>query len=226
MKPLKATCRLGLLGGMALALLATTACGPTQFSDKAALTILGTPPAPPPPPPEPEPAKPMRVEMRDNSIVINEKIQFAYNDSTILDVSFSLLDEVADVIKKAPHVKKIEIGGHASTEGSDSHNKRLSDARAKSVLKYLTEKGGVSKDKLTAVGYGEEKPLVSPEETEADREKNRRVEFLILEQDVTQKKVEIDPNTGKEKIVSTAVKTKTEQTAAAEEKAAPAEESK
>ncbi len=227
MKPLKATCRLGLFGGLALALLATAACGPTQFSDKAALTILGTPPPPPPPPPEPEPAKPMRVEMRDNSIVINEKIQFAYNDSTILDVSFSLLDEVAQVIKDNPHVKKIEIGGHASTEGSDAHNKRLSQARAKAVRTYLVDKGGLPAEKLTSVGYGEEKPLVSPEETEADRERNRRVEFLILEQDVTQKKVEVDPNTGKEKIVSTAVKTqKAQETAAAEEKAAPAEESK
>ena len=227
MKPLKATYQLGLFGGLGLLLLAT-ACGPTQFSDKAALTIQGTPPAPPPPPPE-EPAKPMRVEMRDNSIVINEKIQFAYNDSTILEVSYSLLDEVADVIKNAPHVKKIEIGGHASTEGSDSHNKTLSQARAKSVKEYLIEKGGVAADKLTSVGYGEEKPLISPEETEADREKNRRVEFLILEQDVTQKKVQIDPNTGKEKIVATSVKTKTKepkQTAATEEEAAPAEESK
>jgi OOP family OmpA-OmpF porin len=214
---------------MALALLATAACGPTQFSDKAALTIMGAPPAPPPPPPEPEPAKPMRVEMRDNSIVINEKIQFAYNDSTILDVSFSLLDEIASVMKSAPHVKLIEIGGHASTEGSDSHNKRLSDARAKSVMKYLVEKGGVKKDLLAAKGYGEDKPLVSPEETESDREKNRRVEFLILEQDVTKKKVEVDPNTGKEKIVATSVETKkkkSEQTAAADEEAAPAEENK
>lgn len=228
MRPLKATCRLGLFGGMAFALLATAACGPTQFSDKAALTILGNPPAPPPPP-EPEPAKPMRVEMRDNSIVINEKIQFAYNDSTILDVSFSLLDEIASVIKGAPHVKLIEIGGHASTEGSDSHNKKLSDRRAKAVMTYLVEKGGVQKDLLAAKGYGEEKPLVTPEEDEADREKNRRVEFLILEQDITKKKVEVDPNTGKEKIVATSVETKKaegKQTAASEEEPAPAEESK
>jgi OOP family OmpA-OmpF porin len=196
-----------LSGALVLAVVATAACGGvTQFSDKAALTITGTPPPPPPPPPKEE-KKPMRVEMRDNAIVINEKIQFAYNDSTILEQSFSLLDEIASVIKGAPHVKLIEIGGHASTEGSDDHNLRLSDKRAKAVMTYLIEKGGVSKDLLTAKGYGETKPLVSPEETDADRERNRRVEFLILEQDVTKKKVEVDPNTGKEKVVGTSMET-------------------
>jgi OOP family OmpA-OmpF porin len=190
---------------LALALVATAACGGvTQFSDKAALTIVGTPPAPPP---KPEPVKPMRVEMRDNSIEIKEKIQFAYNDSTILEVSYSLLDEIAQVINSAPHVKLIEIGGHASTEGSDSHNLKLSDARANSVMTYLVEKGKVAKDKLKAKGFGETKPLVSPEETEADRERNRRVEFLIIEQDITKKKVEIDPNTGKEKVVESNMET-------------------
>lgn len=150
----------------------------------------------------------MRVEMRDNSIEITEKIQFAYNDSTILEVSFSLLNEIAQVVNSAPHVKLIEIGGHASTEGSDKHNLKLSDARAKSVMEYLVTKGSVPQDKLTAKGFGETKPLVTPEETDADRERNRRVEFLIIEQDVTKKKVEVDPTTGKENIVETATETK------------------
>jgi OOP family OmpA-OmpF porin len=223
MKPLKATCTFGLYGAFALAL-ATSACGGvTQFSDQAAMAIMGSLPPPPPPPPE-EPAKPMRVELRDNSIVINEKIQFAYNDATILDVSFSLLDEVAAVIKSAPHVKLLEIGGHASTEGSDNHNMRLSDRRAKAVMTYLVEKAGVKTDLLAAKGYGETKPLADPEETDADRERNRRVEFLILEQNVTEKKVEIDPNTGKEKVLDQTMKTQKVETAAADEDVAPAEE--
>ncbi len=63
------------------------------------------------------------------------------------------------------------------------------------------DKGAVAKDRLSAKGYGETKPLVTPDENEADREKNRRVEFLILDQDITQKKIEIDPKTGEEKVV-------------------------
>ncbi|MEN9581015.1 MAG: hypothetical protein RJA70_4024 [Pseudomonadota bacterium] len=197
-----ATRRVGFHSAWLVVLLASACGGVTQFSDRTAIAIAGTPA------PKPVEAKmaPMRVEMRDNQIVINEKVQFAYNDAEILEVSFSLLNEVADVIKKNPHVKVIEVGGHASSEGSDSHNLRLSKRRAKAVMTYLVEKAGVEQARLTSQGFGETKPLVTPDETEADRERNRRVEFLILEQDVTQKKVEVDPNTGKEKVLDTAVK--------------------
>jgi hypothetical protein len=137
--------------------------------------------------------------VRDNKIEIHEKIQFAVNKATILEASFSLLDEIAGVIKNAPHIKKIAIEGHASAEGNKAVNLKLSDDRAKSVMKYLVDKG-IEKERLTAKGYGSSKPIAE-NDTEEGREKNRRVEFNIVEQDVTQKKVEIDPTTGKEKIV-------------------------
>jgi OOP family OmpA-OmpF porin len=93
-----------------------------------------------------------------------------------------LLEEVADTNKKHPQIKKIEVGGHASTEGSDHHNISLSDRRAKAVVKHLVEKG-VTEERLSAHGYGETKPLVTPDDTEDKREVNRRVEFLITERD-------------------------------------------
>jgi outer membrane protein OmpA-like peptidoglycan-associated protein len=177
------------------------ACGSTtQFQDQAAIAILGTPPLPPPAPEPPAPpAPPPRVELREDKIEINEKIQFAHNASNIKDVSFSLLDEVADVIKKNPQIKKLSIEGHASAEGDANHNKKLSDARAKAVQAYLVGKG-VEAGRLTAKGFGVEKPIAS-NDTDEGREKNRRVEFNIIEQDVTTKKVEVDPATGKERVV-------------------------
>lgn len=198
MKLFDATRKMGLLGASVLIVSTAVGCGGViQFSDQSALAIKGTPPAPPPPPPEEE----KRVVVRDDRIEIKEKIQFAYNDAKILEASDSLLTEIAAVFKDTPRIKKVEIGGHASSEGSDSHNLDLSDRRAKAVAKWLIDKGGVDAGRLTAKGYGETKPLVTPDETEADREKNRRVEFLILEQDITQKKIEIDPKTGEEKVV-------------------------
>jgi len=163
--------------------------------------VAGNVPAPPPPEPKKEepPPPPARVELRDNKIEIREKIQFEHNKATILPQSFSLLDEIAALIKKNPHIKKIAIEGHASAEGDKNHNLRLSDDRAKSVMKYLVEKG-VEAPRLTAKGYGVTKPIAD-NNTEEGKEKNRRVEFNVLEQDVTKKKVEIDPKTGKEKVV-------------------------
>ena len=76
---------------------------------------------------------------------------------------------------------------------------KLSDRRAKAVKKYLNNQGGIAKEALTAKGYGETQPIAS-NDTEDGREKNRRVEFVITEQDVTQTKVEVDAN-GNEKVI-------------------------
>jgi OOP family OmpA-OmpF porin len=99
-------------------------------------------------------------------------------------------------------VKKLSIEGHASAEGDAKRNKKLSDDRAKAVVDHLVKKEGVDAARMVGKGWGIEKPI-APNDTEENREKNRRVEFLVIEQDVTQKKVEIDPTTGKEKIVDT-----------------------
>jgi len=149
------------------------ACGgQVQFQGSTPIDISGTLPPPP---------APKRVEVRDDQIVINEKIHFAYNEARILPQSFDLLDEVAATIKKHHELVRIEIGGHASSEGSDDYNLDLSERRAEAVRKYLVEKSGVRQERLTAEGYGETKPLVTPDDSESLREKNRRVEFVILE---------------------------------------------
>jgi outer membrane protein OmpA-like peptidoglycan-associated protein len=175
------------------------ACGgPVAFSGKSALTIVGQAPRPLPAPRKEEEAKP-RVELRDNKIEIHEKIQFDFDKATIQDVSFSLLNEVRDVIKKNAHIKKIAIEGHASAEGGAAYNLELSDQRAKAVMRYLAEHG-IPKEMLTAKGFGVTRPIAD-NETDTGREKNRRVEFNITEQDITKKKVEIDPRTGKERVL-------------------------
>lgn len=197
--------KLALSAGMVAACAVIAGCAGTKvFEGGTAFTVVGNPPPPPaPPPPPPPPPKeepPARVEVRDNKIEIREKIQFDHNKATIKAESHSLLDEIVDVIKKNPHIKKIAIEGHASAEGNAAYNKTLSDRRAKAVMAYLTGKG-IDAGMLTAKGFGSEKPI-APNDTEENREKNRRVEFNIIEQDVTQKKVKVDA-AGKETVVDT-----------------------
>ncbi len=209
------------------AALQVMACGPTLFEDASVLQIVGDPPrlpAPPPPPPpepEPEPEPPKRVVVEDNRIVINEKIQFDVNKATIRPESDSLLQEIIKVIKENPHIKKIAIEGHTSSEGSDRSNLKLSDNRAKSVMDYLVTKGSLPKEMFTAKGFGETKLIDDESSGEEGREKNRRVEFNIIEQDVTQKKVEIDPKSGAKKVLEekTATEAKAAEDAAAAEAA-------
>lgn len=185
-------------------LVALAGCGGVTAFQGGPIAIAGNPPAPPPPPPPPppkeEPKPPPRVELKDNKIEFKEKIQFEVNKAIIKEASFGLLKDIAKVIKDNPHVKKISIEGHASAEGNAAANKKLSDDRAKSVMDHLVKTEAVDPKRLTAKGWGSEKGIAS-NDNEEGREKNRRVEFLVVEQDVTQKKVEIDPATGKERIV-------------------------
>jgi OOP family OmpA-OmpF porin len=170
-------------------------CGaPVVFEGQATLPVMGTPPAK-----VAEAKPPPRVEVRDNKIEIHEKIQFDFDKATIKEASFSLMNEIAAVIAKNPQIKRLRIEGHASSEGNAAHNKALSDERARSVMTYL-DSHGIAPGELVAVGYGADRPIAD-NTSEAGREQNRRVEFVIVEQDVTHKKVEIDASTGTEKVI-------------------------
>ncbi len=183
-------------GALSIAMAALTGCGgTTTFQDTTPIRVAVAPPAPPPAPPEPE----KQVKIRDNRIEIGEKIQFAYNKAEVLSVSFALLDELAKVIQENPHVQKVSIEGHASDEGEEQHNLLLSKARAEAVRVYLVSKG-VAADRLSSTGHGESKPIAA-NDSDAGREKNRRVEFHITKQEVTKEKVEVDPSTGTEKVI-------------------------
>ncbi|HEX7664460.1 MAG TPA: OmpA family protein [Polyangiaceae bacterium] len=185
---------------MACLALSAAACGgTTQFAGGQPFAIAGTPP-PPPPAPAPVMKAAPRVVLQNNRIDFKEKIQFDDNKATIKPESDSLLHDIAQVIKDNPQLKKISIEGHASAEGNAAHNKTLSQERAKSVLDYLVKKESIDATKLTSTGWGSEKPIAD-NATEEGREANRRVEFLVTDQDVTKQKVEVDPTTGDKKVV-------------------------
>jgi outer membrane protein OmpA-like peptidoglycan-associated protein len=124
---------------------------------------------------------PNLVQVTGKEIVIKQQVQFAFDSAVILPESTPLLTEIADVLDRNPQMHKVEIQGHTDSEGGDEHNQLLSEDRANAVKTWLTSHG-VSADRLAAVGYGEKKPLV-PNVTAGNRARNRRVQFIILEQD-------------------------------------------
>jgi len=72
---------------------------------------------------------------------------------------------------------KLEISAHTDDKGGDDFNLKLSDKRALSVVKYLTDKK-IAAPRLIAKGYGKTKPLV-PNDSDENRAKNRRVQFTV-----------------------------------------------
>lgn len=124
--------------------------------------------------------KPQRRTLTDKKIVINEKVQFKTASDVILRQSNGLLDELAALLNKHPDILRVKIEGHTDSRGSAKHNLRLSERRAKSVLEALVQRG-VARSRLLAEGYGEDRPIAS-NRTAKGRERNRRIEFTIIEQ--------------------------------------------
>jgi OOP family OmpA-OmpF porin len=119
------------------------------------------------------------VRIENGQIAIMEPVFFATNKDVILKKSFAVLNNVIEALKASPNIKKIEIGGHTDDRGKPDYNRDLSGRRANSVLKYLTEHG-IAAEKLAAKGYGPDKPIANNKDAKG-RERNRRVEFVILD---------------------------------------------
>ena len=111
------------------------------------------------------------------SIVLNN-IFFEYDKFELKDKSITELDRVAQFLTDNPTVK-VEISGHTDNKGSAAYNIQLSQKRAQSVADYLIKKG-LDMKRFKQVGYGSQKPL-RPNDTEENRQVNRRIEFKIVQ---------------------------------------------
>jgi OmpA-OmpF porin, OOP family len=118
---------------------------------------------------------------RRGVLEIMKPIHFETAKATIKPESYPILDAVSASLKGNPQVKLIEIQGHADERGDDDYNLRLTEDRSQAVKQYLIDHG-VEADRLTARGYGENKP-VCRKHTEDCWSINRRVEFVIKRQD-------------------------------------------
>lgn len=118
------------------------------------------------------------VRVEGKEIKINRQIHFETDSAKILGDSNSLLEEIADVLQTHKGITSVEIQGHTDNTGTREHNQQLSEARANSVRQWLIT-AGVDPGRLTAKGYGQDRPL-APNVTAANRAKNRRVQFIIL----------------------------------------------
>jgi len=105
-----------------------------------------------------------------------DNLNFDFGKATIRESSFPSLDKLAEVLNESKDWK-IAIEGHTDDKGSLATNLKLSQNRANSVKEYLVKKG-IATDRITATGFGETKPIV-PNDSNANRDKNRRVEFKI-----------------------------------------------
>ena len=136
--------------------------------------------------------------------VLIDNIFYAFDKATLLPESKNALDSLILMLNENPNIT-IELSAHTDYRGTEAYNKKLSQKRAESVVKYLINHG-IAADRLTAVGYGEEKPKtirrkvaerypwlkendvlteefilkLKPEQQETANALNRRTEFKVL----------------------------------------------
>jgi len=108
---------------------------------------------------------------------IDLDIQFDSNKADIKPQYHNKLKEVADFMAAYPETKAA-IEGHTDSIGSAAYNQKLSQLRAESVRDYLVRNFKISPDRLSAKGYGEDRP-VSSNDTDEGRRKNRRIQAVI-----------------------------------------------
>ena len=104
-------------------------------------------------------------------------INFDFDSSSIRPESHALLDEFGKALKGGLPDVTVMIVGYTDSQGSESYNQKLSEARAQAVADYLNTRHGVSKSRLLVKGAGEFNPIAS-NDSEQGRSKNRRVEFI------------------------------------------------
>jgi len=122
------------------------------------------------------------VKVERAEIVITQQVNFKLNSAEIGGSSDALLTEIADVLNRYEYIQLVEIQGHTDNKGNHDYNVQLSQARAESVRHRLIQ-SGIAAERLEARGYGPDVPLV-PNKGEAARAKNRRVQFMIKQQNL------------------------------------------
>ncbi len=117
------------------------------------------------------------VPIEIGAVVRLNNVYFDFDKWDLRPESFVELDRVVKMMAENPSVE-IEMSAHTDSRGSDDYNFKLSDNRARSVMNYIISKG-IANTRIVSHGYGEAKPVV-PNDTDENRQLNRRVEFTIL----------------------------------------------
>ena len=104
-------------------------------------------------------------------------VLFAYDSYELLPGAYSELQRVAGIINSDPSVSVI-IEGHTDSDGTREYNQLLSERRANAVRSALISYG-VDPRRITAYGYGEDRPIV-PNDSTHNKQTNRRVEVIMV----------------------------------------------
>ncbi len=118
------------------------------------------------------------TDLKPGEILVTNNILFDFAKSLLRNEAFTELDKIVRMMRANPSMK-IELSAHTDEIGNAKRNQDLSEDRAFAAKQYLLSKN-VEDNRIISKGFGKTMPIAS-NKTEAGRQKNRRVEFKILE---------------------------------------------
>lgn len=107
-----------------------------------------------------------------------EQVLFDFDSAEVRADAAATLGQVAEVVAFYAGAR-VEVQGHTDDVGTDRFNQSLSERRANAVRDQLITVSGIAPDRLVVKAYGESRP-VAANDTEANRQRNRRVEVVII----------------------------------------------
>lgn len=107
-----------------------------------------------------------------------ESLEFDFGSDAIRSSSTDGLDLVAELLQHNT-TWRLKLSGHTDNVSTLQYNMKLSQKRVESIKKYLVKKKGIEANRIVVKWYGPTKPIAT-NDTEEGRQKNRRVEFLII----------------------------------------------
>jgi outer membrane protein OmpA-like peptidoglycan-associated protein len=129
------------------------------------------------------------ARIEKDQIKITQRVEFEFDSAKLVPSSEPVLRAVLEILQEHPEIIDVLVEGHTDNVGKPKYNKKLSDRRAASVVKWMVEHG-IDKKRLRSAGIGMDRPIESNDD-EVGRQKNRRVEFHI-KQDESLKKDDED----------------------------------
>jgi OOP family OmpA-OmpF porin len=110
--------------------------------------------------------------------IVLQPVHFEFDKASLTPVGRRVLDEAAEKLKDNPNLT-VEIEGHTDSIGTELYNLGLGKRRAEAVKGYLVLRHQFDPQRMTALSYGESRPIAD-NRTEEGRALNRRVEFKVL----------------------------------------------
>jgi OOP family OmpA-OmpF porin len=123
--------------------------------------------------PEPAPAPVVQEEPEVRTITVRLNVEFEFDKATVLAIYGDQLEAIAAAMSTYEDIELV-LEGHTDSRGSDDYNADLSDRRAKAVKAKLAVDYGIATSRISAIGYGESRPIDS-NDTDDGRARNRRV---------------------------------------------------